>query len=150
MRRCTSIIIIFILTCVQVMCVPLDSQTTSNISYTNIASILKITIETQEKIIEIWWNFVSQQFNSQQDSSLVSRHLIHGGPNIHAILQATYTWKRDNAVAATTKKKVLFSLNEARAAHEKSVKEWWDSIYQQYGQSGNALAARDGTPKTSP
>lgn len=71
MRRCTSIIIIFILTCVQVMCVPLDSQTTSNISYTNIASILKITIETQEKIIEIWWNFVSQQFNSQQDSSLV-------------------------------------------------------------------------------
>lgn len=55
-------------------------------------------------------------------------------------VQATYTWKRDNAVAATTKKKVLFSLNEARAAHEKSVKEWWDSIYQQYGQSGNALA----------
>lgn len=71
MRRYASIIIIFILTCVQVMCAPLDSQTTNNISFTNIASILKITIETQEKIIEIWWNFVSQQFNSNQDSSLV-------------------------------------------------------------------------------
>lgn len=53
-------------------------------------------------------------------------------------VQATYTWKRD-AVAVTTEKKVLSSLNEARAAHEKSVKEWWDAIYQQYGQSGNGL-----------
>ncbi|KAI9267055.1 hypothetical protein EDC94DRAFT_602115 [Helicostylum pulchrum] len=90
MRHYASIIIISILTCVQVMCAPLIvSQTTSDISFTSIASILRITIETQEKTIEIWWNFVTQEFNSHQDTSLVSRHLIHGGPNIHAIRRTT-------------------------------------------------------------
>ncbi|KAG2234211.1 hypothetical protein INT48_006011 [Thamnidium elegans] len=60
--------------------------------------------------------------------------------------QATPAWKRDDA-AATTEKSVLSSLNEARTAHEQSVKEWWNSVYDQYGQSGNALTARDVSPE---
>lgn len=53
--------------------------------------------------------------------------------------QATSTWKRADVAAATTENSILSSLNEARAAHEQSVKEWWNSVYEQYGQSGNAL-----------
>ncbi|KAI9363803.1 hypothetical protein BD770DRAFT_407362 [Pilaira anomala] len=56
-------------------------------------------------------------------------------------IQAANFQERDNLVTAETD--VLSSLNEARTAHEQSVSDWWNSVYEQYGQPSNALVARD-------
>lgn len=53
-------------------------------------------------------------------------------------VQAANFEKRDN-VAATAETDALSSLNEARTAHEQSVSDWWNSVYEQYGQPSHAL-----------